>query len=92
MTPKDPTCSAINLSSIDENPKYELSFTSFRHLAHLCIAVFVSDTRNGISIRARNPKISIASSVNRYPSSDGLYSTSEFDTASQNGHLILTDL
>ena len=92
MTPNDPTCTAINLSSIDENPKYELSFTSFRHFAHLCIAVFVSDTKNGISISAKNPKISIANRVNRYPNSDGLYSTIEFDTASQNGHLILTDL
>ena len=92
IIPNEPIWSATSLSSIEAKPKYELSLTSLRHLAHRWIAVFVNETSIGISTRDKMPKRSIASIVNRYPSSDGRYSTIEFDTASQKGHFIFVDL
>ena len=92
MIPNEPIWSATSLSSIEAKPKYELSLTSLRHFAHRWIAVFVNEISIGISTRDKIPKRSIASIVNRYPSSDGRYSTIELDTASQKGHFIFVDL
>ena len=58
---------ALTLSSSEEKPKYELSLTSFRHLAHLWMAVLVKLTRNGIKIRLKIPNRSIDRNVSRYP-------------------------
>lgn len=65
IIPNEPIYKAISLSSIEAKPKYELSLTSFRHLAHLWIAVLVSETSRGINISARKPKISNESIVKR---------------------------
>ena len=82
----------LTLSSRDENPKYELFLTSFRHLAHLCKACLVKLTRNGIKIIERMPNTRIARMATRYPRKLVLYSTIENETASQNGHLTFVDL
>jgi hypothetical protein len=80
------------LSSSELKPKNELDLTSFKHLAHLCIAILVKLTRNGISIIERNPNKSIDKIATKYPKKLALYSTIEYDTASQNGHFTLVDL
>ena len=53
------------LSSSDENPKYELDLTSFKHFAHLWIAFLVKLTRNGIKIIDRNPKRKIENNATK---------------------------
>ena len=80
------------LSSSDENPKYELDLTSFRHFAHRCTADLVKLTKNGIRIIERKPNIKIERMATRYPRRLVLYSTIEKETASQNGHLTFVDL
>lgn len=49
-------------------------------------------TKIGSITKPRIPKINIASTVRIYPIREGLYSTIELLTQSQNGHLTLDDL
>lgn len=60
-------------------------------MAHLCIAYLVKLTKNGIIIMEIKPNINIERIETKYPKNDALYSTIEYETASQNGHLIFYD-
>ena len=67
MIPKLPIFLAITLSSSELRPKRLDYFTSFKHLAHLCTAYFVSPTRNGIINMLNKPKTSMPRTASRYP-------------------------
>ena len=56
------------------------------------MATLVKLTRKGSKIRANMPKINSIIIVSTYPITPGWYSTVEFETASQYGHLIFIDL
>lgn len=56
------------------------------------MADLVRLTRKGIRIIERKPKTNIDSMATKYPKKLVLYSTIEYDTASQNGHFIFIDL
>jgi hypothetical protein len=82
----------LTLSSSEEKPKKEFDLTSFKHLAHLCRACLVKLTRKGIKIIERKPNNRIENIATRYPKRLVRYSTIEYETASQNGHLTFVDL
>ena len=65
------------LSSSELKPKYEFDLTSFKHLAHLCIACLVKLTKNGINIIDKKPNNKIDKMAIKYPRNEALYSTME---------------
>ena len=50
------------------------------------MAFLVKLTRKGMSMIDRNPNMKIENNATKYPRKLVLYSTIEYDTASQNGH------
>lgn len=67
MMPKVPNCHVKSLSSSEDMPKYELSYTALRQRAHRWMAVLVRLTRKGMRTIAIMPNINIAIIVNKYP-------------------------